>query len=67
MTRESLRWWSLPELGLGAAKDGEVNMSLRLGDWQSDYVRADLKGGKMVPQTIIFQLKPPPVKAAPKR
>ena len=57
LTRESLRWWSLPELGLGAANDGEVNISLKLGDWQSDNVRADLRAGKLVPQAIILQLK----------
>jgi hypothetical protein len=57
LTRESLRWWSPSELPLGT-KEGEVNISLKLGDWQSDPVRADLRGGKFVPETIILQLKP---------
>jgi hypothetical protein len=59
LSRESLRWWSLGELS-GDEKEGEVSISLKLGDWRSDPVRAELRSGKFVPQTIILQLKPVP-------
>jgi hypothetical protein len=57
LTRESLRWWSLAELSLGDVNEGEVNISLKLGDWHSDPVRARLQGGKFVPQSMTLQLK----------
>jgi hypothetical protein len=55
---DQLRWWSPAELALGTVNEGEVNISLKLGDWQSDPVRAHLQGGKFVPQSMTLQLKP---------